>query len=291
MQHVTPTSAIVRVEVDPPAPVTLEVGLSAAVGSTDAGSGSVIESREVRSAAHHPRQGARAGDALLLHRARARGAEVRRDHHRAAPTTAVRRFASSSTATTARDDAAHAAVVRAMVAAASDFLVNTGDFVENGASAAQWQTFFDIEAPLTRERPLFSCVGNHELVDGAGIEYVRYFGPAELPMVVVAPVPTITGAPAADAGARAALARSAERYVSLVERALLPGQRHGRYTSGATREWLEKVLDRRRTRSRASCGASSSCITVRGRADRTARTRCCTTRTSLGSSARTRSIS
>jgi predicted phosphodiesterase len=75
------------------------------------------------------------------------------------------------------DDAAHAAVVRAMVPAPGDFLVHTGDFVENGASLAQWQTFFEIEGPLLSTRPIVSCVGNHELVDNSGINYVRFFGP------------------------------------------------------------------------------------------------------------------
>src|SRR6185436_8944345 len=56
----------------------------------------------------------------------------------------------------------------------------TGDFVENGSSLRQWATFFDIEAPLLRQRCLFSCVGNHELADGRGADYLRYFGPRDL---------------------------------------------------------------------------------------------------------------
>ena len=75
------------------------------------------------------------------------------------------------------DDAAHASVVRAMTAAASDFLVNTGDMVADGASAANWQTFFDIEKPLLHERALFPAIGNHELYDdAAGTNFARYFG-------------------------------------------------------------------------------------------------------------------
>jgi predicted phosphodiesterase len=69
-----------------------------------------------------------------------------------------------------------------MVPVQADFLIHTGDFVENGASSVQWQTFFDVEAPLLRERCIVSCVGNHELVDGMGTEYMRYFGePGALP--------------------------------------------------------------------------------------------------------------
>jgi 3',5'-cyclic AMP phosphodiesterase CpdA len=75
------------------------------------------------------------------------------------------------------DTAAHAAMVRAMMQTPSDFLVNTGDLVQDGASAENWQTFFDVEGPLLRDRNVFTCVGNHEITDGAGTSYLRYFGP------------------------------------------------------------------------------------------------------------------
>jgi hypothetical protein len=74
------------------------------------------------------------------------------------------------------DDVGHAAVIRAMSQTPSDFIVGTGDFVADGSSDPDWQAFFDIEAPLLAERCVFSCVGNHELVDGAGTIYLRYFG-------------------------------------------------------------------------------------------------------------------
>lgn len=72
---------------------------------------------------------------------------------------------------------AHAAVIRNMVATPSDFLLNTGDIVEDGGSASDWQSFFTLEAPLLRERPLLLCIGNHELYDDeAGANFARYFG-------------------------------------------------------------------------------------------------------------------
>jgi hypothetical protein len=75
------------------------------------------------------------------------------------------------------DDAAHASVVRAMVSVPSDFIVNTGDMVQDGASTANWQTFFDIEKPLLAGRALLSAIGNHELYDDAsGTNFARYFG-------------------------------------------------------------------------------------------------------------------
>jgi hypothetical protein len=75
------------------------------------------------------------------------------------------------------DDAAHASVVRAMASVPSDFLVNTGDMVADGASAPNWQAFFDIEKPLLHDRELLSAIGNHELYDdAAGTNFARYFG-------------------------------------------------------------------------------------------------------------------
>jgi hypothetical protein len=75
------------------------------------------------------------------------------------------------------DDAAHASVVHAMVSVPSDFLVNTGDMVADGASAQNWQTFFDTEKPLLSERPLLPAIGNHELSDdAAGTNFAKYFG-------------------------------------------------------------------------------------------------------------------
>jgi acid phosphatase type 7 len=75
------------------------------------------------------------------------------------------------------DATTHEGMVRAMLATPSDFLVNTGDIVGEGGSAADWQSFFSVEAPLLRDRPLFLCIGNHELYeDEAGANFARYFG-------------------------------------------------------------------------------------------------------------------
>jgi hypothetical protein len=77
------------------------------------------------------------------------------------------------------DPSAHQLVVRAMSTTPSDLLVNTGDLVEDGASAADWQSFFDAEASLLRERALFVAIGNHELYDdAAGSNFARFFGAA-----------------------------------------------------------------------------------------------------------------
>jgi hypothetical protein len=75
------------------------------------------------------------------------------------------------------DAAAHGAVMRAMAQYPSDFIVNTGDLVERGNSAENWEELFDLEAEILRDRPILAAVGNHELFgDPAGTTFLRYFG-------------------------------------------------------------------------------------------------------------------
>ena len=180
VQRVTSSSAILRVEVDPPAPVTLELGLG--LGTADGGGERlpVIESPEPRSLHAIPLDGLQPGT-RYPYTVRVGASSKFAAFVTAPPDDGDTPFRFLVYGDNRSDDAAHAAIVRAMVPVASDFLVHTGDFVENGASAAQWQNFFEIEAPLLGTRCLFSCVGNHELTDGAGIEYARFFGPTDLP--------------------------------------------------------------------------------------------------------------
>jgi 3',5'-cyclic AMP phosphodiesterase CpdA len=122
-----------------------------------------------------------------------------------------------------RDDhESHAVVVRAMKQTPSDFLIHTGDFVATGASASDWQTFFDIEEPLLRDRCVFACVGNHELFqDSAAANYARYFGPS----------------PSADAGAPKLYSTtrwSNARFFFL--------NAFDDWSGGEQRAWLEKAL-------------------------------------------------
>jgi acid phosphatase type 7 len=180
VQRVTSDSAIVRVEVDPPGPVTLDVGLGLPDGE---GGRRVVESLEPRSLHSIALTGLKPGT-RYAYSVRAGAASKFAAFVTAPPDDGDAPFRFLVYGDNRTDHAAHAAVVRAMVPVASDFLVHTGDFVENGASAAQWQKFFDIEAPLLGSRCLFSSVGNHELTDGAGIEYVRFFGPTDPPLGV-----------------------------------------------------------------------------------------------------------
>ena len=171
VQRVTPTSAVVRVEVDPPAPVTLDLGLGRrTVTSAEARSLHSIELDGLEPGTRYPysvRAGATSKFAAFV---------------TAPPDDGDAPFRFLVYGDSRADTAAHAAVVRAMVPAASDFLVHTGDLVENGGSVEQWQTFFDLEAPLLGARCFFSCVGDHELIGNKGIEYARFFGPEEPPL-------------------------------------------------------------------------------------------------------------
>lgn len=168
VQRVTPTSAVVRVEVSPAAAVSLEL-----TGTT-----TTLESREPKSlheiALDHLTPGKRYTYAI-----KAGTASKLASFTTAPDESADAPFRFLAYGDNRTDDAAHAAVVRAMVPAPGDFLIHTGDFVENGASLPQWQTFFEIEAPLLSTRPIVSAVGNHELVDGSGINYVKFFGPGD----------------------------------------------------------------------------------------------------------------
>jgi len=43
-----------------------------------------------------------------------------------------------------------------------DFILQSGDMVENGDDSAQWPVFFDIEKDLLRQTAFFPALGNHE---------------------------------------------------------------------------------------------------------------------------------
>lgn len=56
----------------------------------------------------------------------------------------------------------HTRVVERVRSEVPDFLVSTGDLVNEGASASDWQTFFEVEGPLLRDNVLFPSLGNHD---------------------------------------------------------------------------------------------------------------------------------
>jgi hypothetical protein len=118
------------------------------------------------------------------------------------------------------DPTAHAVVVQAMQQVAADFLVNTGDAVQDGAEAADWQSFFDVEGPMLRNRAIFSAIGNHELTnDQSGANFARY-----LALLDDAGVPHLYGT---------------ARFGS-VRLFFLNGMHD--FANGQEREWLEREL-------------------------------------------------
>lgn len=56
----------------------------------------------------------------------------------------------------------HRRIVDRIVREAPDFVLGTGDVVDDGSRQDQWQQFFDIEAPLLRDRVFYPAIGNHD---------------------------------------------------------------------------------------------------------------------------------
>ncbi len=228
VQRVTPRSAVVRLEIDPPGPVTVEVTAAGAVDAGAARGPRTVTSPEARDLHSVVLDGLEPGT-RYTYTVKGAGAARTGSFTTAPPEGSTASFRFLAYGDNRSDDAAHAAVVKAMLAAPGDFLVHTGDFVEDGGSPDDWQRFFEIEAPLLRDRCVYSAVGNHELTDGAGIAYARYFGATDPPS------PNVT--------ARERLAPehlngtyrwgSARFFLvnSLVE-----------YRTGVDRRWLEKAL-------------------------------------------------
>ena len=166
------TTADVRFELDAPGPATLEIGPDRStapvrkVADTTASSMHVVHVTGLE-AAHSYAYGIALGSTIA-----ARGDVTTAPKPDA--TAPVRFLVSGDNRS---DPSAHAAVVRAMAESPSDFLLNTGDMVEDGGNASDWMSFFTVEAPLLRERPLLLCIGNHELYDDeSGANFAKYFG-------------------------------------------------------------------------------------------------------------------
>jgi len=56
----------------------------------------------------------------------------------------------------------HRRIIERVRAEVPDFLLATGDYVDEGAKQSQWQQFFDIEREVLRDNCLFPAVGNHD---------------------------------------------------------------------------------------------------------------------------------
>lgn len=56
----------------------------------------------------------------------------------------------------------HARVVERVRREVPDFILGTGDMVDNGSHSEEWQEFFEIERDLLRENVMFPSLGNHD---------------------------------------------------------------------------------------------------------------------------------
>lgn len=77
-------------------------------------------------------------------------------------------------------DRIHRAIIRQMVDLAPDFILHTGDLVENGKAVSEWNRFFRIEEPLLRIAPFYPTLGNHEEYDQNHIDH-KYLDIFHLP--------------------------------------------------------------------------------------------------------------
>jgi hypothetical protein len=73
--------------------------------------------------------------------------------------------------TRTRHDVHRRVVGRILEAEMPDFVLHTGDLVENGSDSALWPIFFDIERELLRHTTLFPSLGNHERNDRQFYEF------------------------------------------------------------------------------------------------------------------------
>jgi len=57
---------------------------------------------------------------------------------------------------------AHRKVIERIAAEAPDFVLGTGDVVDDGSRQDQWQQLFDVQGALMRDRVYYPAVGNHD---------------------------------------------------------------------------------------------------------------------------------
>lgn len=173
LQDLTDSSAVIRAEVDPPSAATVEVFKD--------GEKPQVFRDDAAVAFHSIRMEGLSPQTRYRYRVKA-GTDSGEEGNftTAPPDTAAAPFTFLIYGDNRTDDTTHASVVRAMALVPSDFLVHTGDFVEDGNNVAEWQSFLEIEKSLLRDRCVFAAIGNHELLEQAGSNFLRYFGP-EIP--------------------------------------------------------------------------------------------------------------
>ena len=217
-QHVTESTAEVRVELDVAAPLTLEVG------GADGGTRKIVVPKA--STFHIVSIPGLVPSTVYELTATSAGARATFGFTTAPPRASSAPFRYLVYGDNRTDDPSHAAVVKQMVAASPDFLLHTGDYVEDGGNAKDWQTFFDIERPLLSRACLYGTVGNHELVDKDATYFLKYFALGQ--------GTAIDGGSSAGPQLSGTIRWGNSRFFLFNAMA--------KYTAGRDREWLEREL-------------------------------------------------
>ena len=176
LQDVRSNEAEVRIEVSPPTPATLQIF---SPDAKDAGTKAAapVAHAEDNGQNMHALRVSGLSPATTYRYVVTAGGETREGSLTTAPADDAKTpFSFLIYGDNRSNDDAHAAIVKDLMGAPGDFLVNSGDLVENGARPELWQRFFDIEGPLLRDRCLFSAIGNHELLETSASNFLRYFG-------------------------------------------------------------------------------------------------------------------
>ncbi len=81
---------------------------------------------------------------------------------RTAPAAGMEKFTFAVFGDTRSNPQVHAAIVARIAASQPGLALHTGDLVDDGNNAGEWDAFLKIEAPLMRTAPLYPTLGNHE---------------------------------------------------------------------------------------------------------------------------------
>ncbi len=71
----------------------------------------------------------------------------------------------------------HAELNRSLIEEQPDFAILTGDLVDRGTDEGEWESFFEVAAPLLRQVCIFPAIGNHEYAkQGHGLAaFMQFF--------------------------------------------------------------------------------------------------------------------
>jgi 3',5'-cyclic AMP phosphodiesterase CpdA len=163
LQSVTADSVWIVWDTSQPTAGRLEYGLTTELGQV---------AEESHQTTHHELQ-LTGLQAYTTYTYRVDGGQLASFHTAASPARSSFHFAVYGD--TRSGGAVHRKLTRRIVDTGPDFVLHTGDMVEFGANAAEWDDFFRIAAPLLRIAPLYPNLGNHE------DQHANYFDAFHLP--------------------------------------------------------------------------------------------------------------